>query len=218
MREYILKILLQIPGALFAFTLHGYSQALTATKLGDPTPRNSGRLTMNPIAHIDPIGFLFILLFGFGWTKNVPVNTRYFTKVKRDNAIFILSGPLGCMIGSFLMCFLMYLVYALMSWVPALNTAAAFYVALIFSYAASLCMFLGFFYLIPLPGFDGYNLIANFLPYRYYRKLYNLERYSMYIFIGFIILLQVPIVSEILFWPANQLLGLFDRFWAFVLL
>ena len=218
MREYIFKLLLSLPGALFAFTIRGYAQALTATKLGDPTPRNSGRLTMNPLVHLDPIGFLFILLFGFGWTKSVPVNTRNFKRIKRDNAIFILSGPIGCMLGSFLMCFLTYLVYALIGWFPALNAGVAIIVAQIFFYAASLCMFLGFFYLIPLPGFDGYNLIANFVPYQYYRKLYNLERYSMYIFIGFIILLQVPGVQNVLFWPANQLLNLFRRFWALILL
>lgn len=217
MQTYLFQILLSIPGALFAFTLRGYAQALTATKLGDPTPKNSGRLTMNPIAHIDPIGFLFILLFGFGWTKNIPVNTRYFKNIKRDNAFFILSGPLGCILGGFLMCFFTYFVQALAIWFPALNTQVTMYVFWIFSYAASLCTFLGFFYLIPLPGFDGYNLIANFLPYQYYRKLYNLERYSMYIFIGFILLLQLPGVRNIIFWPADQVLSLFERFWAFIL-
>ncbi len=213
MIEYLIGLIISVPGVILAFTVKGWAQAYAADKLGDPTPRNVGRLTLNPMAHIDLIGFLFILLFHFGWTKPVPVNTRNFKNIKRDNAIFILSGPVGCILAGIIASFTAAVFRSMIGW----NTEVMYYAYLIFSVAESICISLAAFYLLPLPGLDGYNLIANFLPYKYYRKLYNIERYSNYIFMGFILLIYFTKLSSIIFWPANQFILLLDRFWQFLL-
>lgn len=217
MTEYILPILLSIPGAVLAFTIKGWAKAFTADRLGDPTPRNMGRLTMNPAAHIDIIGFLFIVIFGFGWTKPVMANTRNFKNIKRDNAIFILSGPVACILAAFIASFFTIFTIKIGIWFPSINAQILSYLVKIFAYAQTLCISLAAFYLLPLPGLDGYELIANFLPYQWYRKLYNIEKYSMYIFIGFILLMRVTNLGNYIFWPANMLNGLFTLLWSIVL-
>ena len=207
--DMLIGALISIPGALLAFTIRGWSQAFTADRLGDPTPRNMGRLTMNPIAHIDIIGFIFILLFGFGWTKPVPVNTRNFKNIKRDNAIFILSGPVACLLTGFIASFFTALVFSVSK-----NNVALDYLYQILYYTTRICVMLAAFYLLPLPGLDGYNLIANFLPYNAYRQLYKIEKYSMFIFMGFILLTRFTIVGSLIFWPANKLIELFFSLWS----
>ena len=204
--ENILNMLLTVPGVIVAFTVKGWSQAYAADKLGDPTPRNSGRLTANPLVHIDLIGFLFILLFHFGWTKPVPVNTRNFKNIKRDNAIFILSGPLGCILAGIIAGFTFILFCRIPVWIPALDNMVMTYAALFFYAGETICITLAAFYLLPLPGLDGYAFIANLLPYQYYRKLYSIEKYSRFIFIAFILLIDFTNLGSIIFWPANKLI------------
>ncbi len=208
----ILMTLLSIPGAVLAFSIRGWAKAFAADKLGDPTPRNMGKVTMNPLAHIDFIGFIFIVLFGFGWTKPTPVNTRNFRKIKRDNAIFILSGPVACLIAGFIAALFSVLCYKFI-----LANTIVQYLYYIFAYATRLCISLAAFYLLPLPGLDGYELIANFLPYKWYRKLYYIERYSMFIFIGFILLINVTTLGNYIFWPANKFLQFADDFWSMII-
>lgn len=217
MNVYIINLIISIPGVILAFTVKGWAQAYTADKLGDPTPRNLGRLTINPLAHIDFIGFLFILLFHFGWTKPVPVNTRYFKKIKRDNAVFILSGPVGCILAGIIAGFTAAIFARMTVWLPGFNTLVLDYVSLIFYAAEATCISLAAFYLLPLPGLDGYEFIANLLPYKYYRKLYNIERYSNYIFMGFILLLYVTNLGSIIFWPANQFITILHTLWRIIL-
>ena len=207
----ILGTILSIPGAILAFSIKGWAKAFAADKLGDPTPRNLGKLTMNPMAHIDFLGFIFIVLFGFGWTKPIPVNTRNFKNIRRDNAIFILSGPLACVLAGFISC-----LFAVITGQFLGNNNIALYLYYMFVSATRLCVSLAAFYMLPLPGLDGYELIANFLPYQWYRKLYYIERYSMYIFIGFILLINITNLGAIIFWPASQLLNLFYSFWGAV--
>ena len=217
MTAYIMNLIISIPGVILAFTVKGWAQAFTADKLGDPTPRNMGRLTANPMAHIDLIGFLFILLFHFGWTKPVPVNTRNFRNIKRDNAIFILSGPVGCILAGAVAGFTGAVFSRMILWAPNLSPTVMYYAALIFYSAEVLCISLAAFYLLPLPGLDGYEFIANLLPYKYYRKLYNIEKYSNYIFMGFILLIYFTNLGSIIFWPANQLIAGLDSLWDIIL-
>lgn len=206
----IINTLLSIPAFLFVFAIKGYSQALTAEKLGDSTPRLQGRLTMNPFAHIDLWGFLFIVLFGIGWGKPINVNTRKFKKVKRDSAIFYSSGIIGCVIGGIIMSVIFRALFcAVYKMFPNLyGTPTIEYFLEIFSNASMICFYLANFYLLPLPGLDGYNLITNFLPAKYNYKLYNIEKYSMFIFIAFILLLNIQSIRSIIFWPAESLFAL----------
>ena len=240
--EYLIDQFLGIPGFVLFLCFRGFCQAWTAYKLGDGTARLAGFMTMNPTKHINPIGFIFILIFGFGYSNPVPVNTRNFKKIKRDNAIHILSAPIS---GILLMIISMFLLYLL--WFIGIKTGLAlpgippsFYcinssygilqlIATVADtstivYTAFLCIIgrtalvsilLAFFFLLPLPGLDGYKLIANFLPYRYYSTLYKIEQYSFYIFLGFILLINVfPQAYSIVSVPSMALLNLFNRLFA----
>ena len=94
-KEFILRILLSLPIVFLALSLHETAHGYMAYKLGDPTAKNLGRLTLNPIKHLDPIGFLAMVLVGFGWANPVPVNTRHFKKPKRDMALTAAAGPVS---------------------------------------------------------------------------------------------------------------------------
>ena len=85
------QLLYRIPAILVALSFHEWAHAYAAYKLGDPTARNMGRMTINPFAHIDPLGFLTLLLFRFGWAKPVPISTRYFKNARRDDLIVSLA-------------------------------------------------------------------------------------------------------------------------------
>ena len=214
----ILEKLLCIPGALFAFTFKGFCQAFTSDRLGDPTPRNMGKLTMNPLKHIDIIGFIFIVFFGFGWCRPVQVNSRYYKHIKRDCAIQILSGPVGCLVGGFGMALLYVLFCGLFNVeigeMLTTTSSAASFISFIFYYGMRLCVFLCLFYMLPIPGFDGFNLIANFLPPRAYSAVYSIQKYSMFIFIGVILLINyTPLGTYILYIPANAIMNGFLRVW-----
>lgn len=207
----IIEYLLRIPGVIFVFSFRGFFQSYVATKLGDPTPREMGRLTLNPAAHIDPIGFLFMVIFSFGWTKPIPVRTRFFKKLKRDCAIYYASGPFSCVLGGFLLSF----VTAAASLLP--DNDIKLYIIIMLSSASLLSVVLGFFHLLPLPGLDGYNFLVNFLPYKYYRHLYNIEKYSMYIFIGFILLMQTTGIGYwFIIYPSENLLSVFYSLWSLI--
>ena len=91
----ILMYLLSLPIILLALSVHEASHGIMANKLGDPTAKNFGRLTLNPLKHIDPFGFLCMLFFHFGWAKPVPVNSRYFKKPRRDMALTATAGPVS---------------------------------------------------------------------------------------------------------------------------
>lgn len=221
MLEYILDLLLSIPGIVFAFTLKGYSQALVAKKLGDPTPEAQGRLTMNPMAHIDLVGFICLMIFKFGWLKPVNTNSRYYKHVKRDKAIQILSGPVGLIVGAFIISFFYVLVryigLLLYPVVPEVVSKVFGYLISILMYATMYPLFLAVFYLLPLPGLDGYNLIANFLPYSWNKVLYNIEKYSMFIFLGFILLMRVSSLGFFIQLPADLMYFGFTKLWDIVL-
>jgi Zn-dependent protease len=199
------NMLLSIPGIIFIFSFKGFFQSFVAGKLGDPTPRNAGRLTMNPAAHIDLIGFIFIILFGIGWAKPVPVRTRFFKKIKRDVAIFYISGPISCIIGGFILFFLSALSKSLLP-----NSMVSDIISLMLYLGCTISLSLGMFYLLPLPGLDGYYFITNFVPYKYNNVLYNIEKYSMFIFIGFILLLRsTPLGYYLIHTPVSLMINFF---------
>ena len=196
--NYIIGKLLIIPGLIFFFSFRGYFQAWTAKKLGDNLPASMGFLTMNPLAHIDIIGFICMILVGFGFGKPIQFDSRNYKNIKRDGAIQILSAPLAGLIVAFVMYFF-YEVCLLIGYYSNLFSNDTFNILLLIFYLAfHLSISLTIFLFLPLPGFDSYRLIANFLPYRHYRKLYTIEKYSLFIFLGFIFLLQAPGIGDAL--------------------
>ncbi len=212
--NYLIEKLLIIPGLVLFFSFRGFFQAWVARKLGDETPANMGFLTMNPLAHIHPIGFVCLLLVGFGFGKPIQFNSRYYKNPKRDGAIQILSAPLAGLILAFVMSFIMYVLILIGTQQGILLNKTFVVLFTIFQEAFSLSVCLTVFLFIPLPGFDGYRLIANFLPYKHYRKLYAIEKYSLFIFLGFIILLEVPAVANVLIYaPANFLANIIAKPW-----
>lgn len=166
--------------------VHEFAHAFVATKLGDTTPERQGRLTLNPFAHIDPIGALMILLVGFGYAKPVPVNARRFKNPKAGMAITALAGPVSNL--------LMALVFTLLSDVAlvlyAKNGALVYNVfRMFFYYAAFINVSLAVFNLFPIPPLDGSKILALIIPPKYYFKYMQYERYMMYallllIFVG----------------------------------
>ncbi len=194
--DYILIKLMSIPGMVLFFSFRGFFQAWVAKKLGDRTPEQDGFLTMNPLAHINIIGFIMLILVGFGFGKPLRFDSRYYKNKKRDGAIQVLSAPAAGLIVSFAL----YTVYFILAVIGTkLSISGSVYPVLcnIFLYGFQVSLMLTVFHLLPLPGFDTYRLIVIFLPYNAYRKLYKIEKYSLWIYIGFISLLRVPVIGDV---------------------
>ena len=165
--------------ALIALTAHEYCHGYAAYRLGDPTARNMGRLTLNPIKHIDPIGALCMVLFHFGWAKPVPIDPRYFKNPKKGFAITALMGPVCNLVLSFLSAGAYLLTYALLKDV-LFESELWFTVAkngLLFLFVFhSVNLGLAIFNLIPIPPLDGSRIFYVFLPPRLYYKIMQYER------------------------------------------
>lgn len=172
-----------------ATPLHEYAHALIAVKLGDGTPRATGRLTIRPTAHIDPIGAIMLVLFGFGYARPVQVRMRNFKKPKRDMALVALAGPVCNIIQAFL-AMVLFNVFVLLSNSTGINVIS--YFAIFCMYAASININLAVFNLIPIPPLDGSRLLTALLPAKYY---YGLMKYERYIMIGLFVLLFTGILS-----------------------
>lgn len=173
--------------------VHEFAHGFVANKLGDPTARYQGRLTLNPLAHLDIIGSLCILLIGFGWAKPVPINSYYFKKPKRDIAITALAGP----VSNLLMALIAALIRNVFIYLVGFRFAFVGYVVLTLHYVSLINISLATFNLIPIPPLDGSRIISAFLPNRIYYKLMQLERYSMWIILilAFTGLLDGPIYA-----------------------
>ncbi|CDA91846.1 putative uncharacterized protein [Ruminococcus sp. CAG:563] len=161
--------------------IHEYSHALVATKLGDQTARLSGRLTLNPMAHISPWGAIMILLVGFGYAKPVPVNVRN-TKIKNKKAamaLIALAGPLSNLIIGFLSVMVRYIIIVAASKHGGEMTTAIFALNIFFQYSAIININLAVFNLIPIPPLDGSRILFAILPSKFYFGIMKYERYIM---------------------------------------
>ncbi len=179
---------------LLSLTVHEMSHAFAAYGLGDRTAKEQGRLTFNPLAHLDPIGFLMLLLVGFGYAKPVPINTRYFKKPKRDIALTSLAGP-----GSNLLLAAVFgLVLFVLTRISLPSVAIALYYntpvdaigifALVVYAAINVNIGFALFNLIPIPPLDGSNVLAVLLPPNTAAKYLKIRYYTQYIFLGVIAL------------------------------
>ncbi len=192
---YILSSLIVI---FLTLPIHEYAHGFAATKLGDPTPRYQGRMSLNPFAHIDYLGAACILLFGFGWAKPVQINSNNFRNPKRDMAITAMAGPLSNLIVALAALLLGNIVNLVYSTVLSVSFFA--YVYLFFFYIAQINIYLAVFNLIPIPPLDGSRLLSALLPYKQY---YALMRYERYIFLGLLALLWIGVLDV----PLNFLSG-----------
>ena len=176
--EFIVGLLLRLPIVMLALSLHETAHGYVALKLGDPTAQNYGRLTLNPAKHFDPIGFLCMVFFGFGWAKPVPINTRYFKNPKKGMALSAAAGPISNL--------LLAVIFALL-WRIELEIAPEYFTDK-FLYnvfywvqeflVAGITLNVGFavFNLIPIPPFDGSRIFLILLPEHLYFKVMRYER------------------------------------------
>ena len=181
-------MLLAVIPALICITLHELSHGFVAYKLGDNTAKNMGRLTLNPIKHIDIFGLIMMVVLKFGWAKPVPVNMRNFKNPKRDMAITALAGPLS----NVLICCVVLFIYGLV-YLPCNLAGTEFAGSLLYAVyiTAYLSIALAIFNIIPIPPLDGSKVLFSLMSDESYMKLMRYERYGM-------LLLLVLIVTDVL--------------------
>jgi len=187
--ETIYWVVFAVPSILIASTIHEYSHGLAAFKLGDPTAKAEGRLTLNPLAHIDPLGALSMIFLRFGWSKPVPINEYNFERRELGTAITALAGPLSNMLIALLM--------GLINFVFRINP---------FSILGSLLLTftmvnlgLAFFNLIPIPPLDGHKIVRAILPRKVRYFWEDLEKFR--------IVLLIIVIAPIM--PQGSLASLF---------
>jgi Zn-dependent protease len=170
------RLILQIPALLVAVTVHELAHALVADRLGDPTARQQGRITLNPLPHIDPLGAIAFVIAGFGWAKPVPVNAYNLRHPRRDMAWVAAAGPLS----NFAVAFV-----ALVALVLARRYLDAPFLAVpvvgVLQFVYLFNLGLAIFNLIPLPPLDGGHFLPYFLPRSSWSTLHQLEQYGPFI-------------------------------------
>ncbi|MBU3203622.1 site-2 protease family protein [Clostridium algidicarnis] len=196
----ILGIILSIPAILLGFTLHEYAHALVADRLGDKTPRFQGRLTLNPIAHVDPVGFLMILLLGFGWAKPVQVNPYAFKNRYKDDLKVSLAGPLANLFLAVFSALVLSLVIFMSKFYVG-GRLVSVLIAIIKPILTINCM-LFFLNLMPIPGFDGFHILRDIFPKEFNKYSETINRYQNIILIIFIV---SPLSSYLVGNPARAL-------------
>lgn len=172
----LIDFFLVAPALIITVTLHEFMHGFVSDRLGDPTPRQAGRLTLNPLKHLDPLGSLMILLVHFGWGKPMPVDPSYYKNPRRGMMYTAAAGPLT----NFAIAAVIGIIVRVGNITPNGLLSA------LFIYTAIISVYLGVFNLIPIPPLDGSKVVAAFLPKKILPTYFQLEQYGiLIIFLGF---------------------------------
>lgn len=208
-QEFIINLCIKLLIIVAILPIHEYAHAVAAKRMGDNTAENLGRLTLNPLAHIDPIGALFLILFGFGWAKPVPINARNFENYKKGIALTSLAGPLSNLICAaigifaYRMCLNVYFMT---------QTEVLEYVCIALQIFSSINLSLCVFNMIPVHPLDGAKIFSGILPSKVNAYLY---KYQRQIYLVFIVLVFAGAISGPMGWIINKIFNLFWKlfFW-----
>ncbi len=197
-------ILLSVPAALIAIAVHESAHGYVSYKQGDPTAKNLGRITLNPLKHFDLFGFVCMVFFHIGWAKPVPVNPRYYKNPRKGMAITAAAGP----ISNLIMAFIGVIGYELIGLLTFREANTAYYICLtiymFFQIFASLNVFLAIFNLIPVPPFDGSRIAYIFMPPKTY---FGIMKYERFIMLGMVVILWLGILDGPLDFISGAVLG-----------
>lgn len=200
-------IIISLPGVIVAMTFHEFAHAWAATKLGDETPRQQGRLSLNPMSHIDPVGLICLMLLGFGWGKPVQINPRNFDgkySLSKAEAIVAAAGP----IMNFILAFVFLIIYAIFGMTVTTITTTTNVISSILISIISVNLGLGVFNLIPIYPLDGAKVLNNFLPYK--AKEWLIRNQSILTIIVFAIVFYTDIIPYITTWVLKGMIWLVD--------
>ena len=196
-KESLLITLVTLPAILIAITFHEFAHAFAADKLGDDTPRSQGRLTLNPLAHIDPVGFALLIVAGFGWGKPVQINPTRFKRnitMSKGEAIVSIAGPLMNFILAIITAIFMALMFKY-NWFSNVQGKVYWLIVIFLLEVVLINVGLGVFNLIPLPPLDGSKILSNFLPYNA-RSWF--EKNSQIFYIVFVVIWMTGIAGLII--------------------
>jgi len=197
----IQTLLLIAPPILLALTFHEYAHAYVANRLGDDTAKQSGRLTLNPLRHLDPLGTIMIFLVHFGWAKPVPVNPNRLKNPKRDMLWISAAGPLSNMALAFASGILLRFLITLFE-SPDRTTIMGLLIYVVFM-SLQINLALAIFNILPIAPLDGSKILSGLLPAGFGKMFYILERYGPFILLGLIIFGRATGVSILggIIWP-----------------
>ena len=196
LRIELLGIILEIPAILIAFTVQGYAKALVADKLGDKTPRFEGRLTLNPAAHIDLIGFIMILIAKFGWTEPLNTNPSAYKRGYKDAIKVSVAAPLANLLVGFVGTILYVAIYKFLPNILSDDTIFFILINMV-RYIAVINVSLFVFNLLPIPGLAGFEIFRDLWPKKFYKVSDKIYQYQFLILIGIIVIggtiLSIPV-------------------------
>ncbi|MFC0272425.1 site-2 protease family protein [Metabacillus herbersteinensis] len=195
---------------LIAFTVHEFAHAYVAYKFGDPTAKNQGRLTLSPLAHLDPLGTILIFIAGFGWAKPVPVNRFYFKNPRLAGVLVSVAGPLSNLVIAFIGTAIWYILLTT-GLLPGLPDNVVTSLEQFFNILIRLNIILFLFNLLPFPPLDGYRIIEDLMPANIRARMTQYESYGI---ILFIILVITPLdqytIQPLFFYGTDIVMNVFN--------